>query len=132
MQESTERLKTIIDNTPNVAIQSYDEDGKMQFCNKAFETMYGYVCEEVVGKNLDHIFSDKEVAHKFHDLAKTAHETGKPAEGLEWTFTNINGIEKCVYSNLFLIDLAEGKKELICMDIDITEKKHFEKEIVPS
>jgi len=36
---------------------------KMQFCNKAFETMYGYVCEEVVGKNLDHIFSDKEVAH---------------------------------------------------------------------
>lgn len=129
LQESSDRLKSIIDNTPNVAIQSYDENGKIQFSNKASETMFGYVCEEVIGGNLDNIFSDKEVANKFHELLKKVHETGKPAEAREWTFTDIKGIEKCVYSILFPIHLSDGKKELICMDIDITEKKYFEKEM---
>ena len=129
LQEGAERLKTIIDNTPNVAIQSYDENGKIQFSNKASETMFGYVSEEVVGKNLNQLFSDKEVVNKFLELSKAANETGKPAEAIEWTFTNINGIEKCVYSILFPIHFSEGKKELICMDIDITDKKHFEKEM---
>ena len=129
LEESEVRLKTIINNTPNVAIQSYDEDGKILFANKASETIFGWVSEEIVGKTLDQLIMNKENANKFLDLLGVIGKTGEPCEAMEWTIKNMQGIEKCVLSTLFPILLFGGKREFICMDIDITEKKRLEKEM---
>lgn len=129
LQESEERLKTIINNTPNVAIQSYDDDGKILFLNKASETLFGWTCDEAIGKSLDQLNFDKKEADQFVKLLKVADETQKPVEPLEWIYKNRDGIEKYVYSTIFPIRFSEGRKEFICMDIDITDKKRFEKEM---
>ncbi|MHB8127147.1 MAG: PocR ligand-binding domain-containing protein [Desulfitobacteriaceae bacterium] len=130
LQESEERLRTIINNTPNVAIQSYDKHGKILFANKASETIFGWVSEEIVGKTLDQLILDNEAADKFLEMLETIDGTENPYKLSEWTITNILGIEKHILSSIFPIHLFEGKKEFICMDIDITEKKRFEKEII--
>ncbi len=129
LQKSEERLKTIINNTPNVAIQSYDEHGKILFSNKASENIFGWVNEEIIGKTLDQLALDKKVVNEFLELLKTIYKTEKPYVESEWTFTNMKGIEKCIFSTAFPVHSFEVEQEFICMDIDITEKKRYEKEM---
>lgn len=129
LHASEQRLKTIINNTPNVAIQSYDLAGKIQFSNKASETIFGWTTDEAVGKTLDKLIFDQETAEQFLELIKTADRTNNALEPMEWTFKNKSGLEKSVYSTVFPINLPEGQREFICIDIDITEKKRLETEM---
>ncbi len=131
LEESEARLKTIINNTPNVAIQSYDEDGKILFVNKASETIFGWVSEEIVGKTLDQLNWSKENAanmNKFKDLLESC-KTRKPYKAFESIYINKQRIKKNIFTTLFPINLFGGKREFISIDIDITEKKRFEKEM---
>ncbi|OPX83519.1 MAG: Sporulation kinase A [Pelotomaculum sp. PtaB.Bin104] len=129
LQESEERLKTIINNTPNVAIQSFNENGNILFSNKASEIIFGWPCNKILGKTLDQSIFNSEITNNILKLLKAADKAGRPIEGVEWTFKNKDGIDKTVYSTVFPIHLTEGKRELICIDIDITEKKRYEKEM---
>ena len=129
LQKSEERLNTIINNTPNVAIQSYDENGTVQFINKASEIIFGWVNDEVVGKKIDQLNFDKDAMNKFSELLKIADKTGKPIEAMEWIFKDEDGNEKSILSTIFPINVSEGKREFISLNIDITEKKRLEKEM---
>ncbi|KAF1083988.1 Sporulation kinase E [Sporotomaculum syntrophicum] len=129
LQESEARLNTIIKHTPNVAIQSYDEQGKILFANKTSESIFGWVNEEVIGKPLEHLKLDKRVSNKFFEFLATTSQTGKSFLEAEWTFINQKGEEKHVFSTFFPIHSVVGKQEFICMDIDITEKKRYEAEM---
>jgi PAS domain S-box-containing protein len=129
LQESEKRLKTIIKNTPNVAIQSYDEEGRIQFINDASEDIFGWVNDEVIGKTLDQLVLSEDYANKFLDLLKYTDQTGNPIKTREWTFKNKEGREKIVLSTIFPISVTNGKKEFISIDLDITEKRFLEKEM---
>lgn len=129
LQESEECLKTIINNTPNVSIQVYDENGRIKFLNKASETMFGWVCNEAIGKTLDQLSFDKKHAKRFFELLKVVDEMGKPTEPIDWIYTNKYGIRKNLITILFRINMPECRKEFFSMDIDVTEKKRFEKEM---
>ena len=129
LQESEERLKTIIQNTPNVAIQSYDEEGRIQFINDASAEIYGWVNDEVIGKSLDQLMISGDHANKFLELLAYTNQTGNPIKAKEWTFKNREGTEKSVLSTIFPVNVTNGKKEFISMDLDITEKKYLEKEM---
>lgn len=130
LQESEDRLKTIINNTPNVAIESYDENGTIQFINKASETIFGWVNNEVVGKTLGQLSLDNKIKNKLMEFLETANKTGKPVETREWNFNVKDGIEKSILSTIFPINVSQGKRELIFLNIDITEKKRLEKEML--
>ncbi|MHB8126699.1 MAG: PocR ligand-binding domain-containing protein [Desulfitobacteriaceae bacterium] len=132
LQEREVRLKTIINNTPNVAIQSYDENGIIQFVNKASEVIFGWTCDEAVGKTIDQLIPDKETVNKFLQLIKVVYETGEPIEVNEFTIINKLGMEKSLFTTVFPIYLSKEKREFICLNIDITEKKHLEKEMYRS
>ncbi|WP_425800471.1 PocR ligand-binding domain-containing protein [Desulfitobacterium sp. Sab5] len=128
--EKEKRLKTIIDNTPYVAIQSYDSNGRIRYCNQASETMFGWVHSEEKETTLDQpMIFEKCLDSDFGANLKSINETGRVIKDKEWIFKNKEGIEKTISSTLFPIDLPDGKKELISIDIDITEKKRFEKEM---
>jgi len=129
LEESEKRLQAIINNAPNVAIQCYDEFGKLLFANKASEKLFGYSNSEAIGKGLDQLFFNQEVINKFLEVSKKIQETDMPHETIEWNFKDRVGIEKSMYSILLPVDLHEGKKEFIAMVIDITEKKRLEQEM---
>ncbi len=129
LRDSEERLKTIINNTPDVAIQSYDKDGRILFLNQTTESMFGWTYANSIGKTLDQLILDNKTLLKLGGLLNAADESNKPAGEIEWNFQNEEGSEKNIYSTLFPIQFAGGKKEFIRMDIDITGRKRFEKEI---
>ena len=129
LRRSEERLNYIFDNTPNVAIQGYDIDGRVMYWNKAAEKIFGWSKDEAIGKTLDKLILDEETTHEFHSILKKITETNKPYGPSEWKFINCEGREGTVYSTIFPIPSSSGKYEFICMDIDITERKRQEAQI---
>ncbi|AET68685.1 PAS domain S-box [Desulfosporosinus orientis DSM 765] len=127
--KSEERLKTIINNTTYMAIQSYDFDGRIQYFNNASKSMFGCKYNKKIEENLNQIMiSDKKISFDcWKDLKSNNKE--KIIKDKEWIFQNENGVEKIISSTIFPINLPDGKREFISMDIDITEKKRFEKEM---
>ncbi|MCJ7457427.1 MAG: PAS domain S-box protein [candidate division Zixibacteria bacterium] len=129
LRESEERLNAIIENTPNVAIEGYDINGNIIYWNKAAERLFGWTQKEALGKTIDQLILDKESAEEFHKILKNLDGLNKPSEPSEWKCRNKNGNEITVYSTVFPIPSSGGKKEFICMDIDITQRKKAEEEI---
>jgi PAS domain S-box-containing protein len=129
LQDSEERLNAIIENTPNVAIEGYDINGYIIYWNKAAERLFGWTQKEALGKTIDQLILDKESAEEFHKILKELDKLNKPSNSSEWKCRNKNGNEITVYSTVFPIPSSGGKKEFICMDIDITQRKKAEEEI---
>ncbi|MFQ5822964.1 MAG: PAS domain S-box protein [bacterium] len=129
LRESEERLSAIINNTPNVAVQSYDLNGRILSWNKAAENIFGWTQDEALGKNIDKLIFDKDSTYDFYSTLKDANKTKRPFGPKEWDFTHKNGTKGTVYSTLFPIVSTEGNKEFICMYINITEYKRLQEEL---
>ncbi|MGQ9663608.1 MAG: PAS domain S-box protein [Kiritimatiellia bacterium] len=76
LRQSETRFLATLENTPNVAIQWYDEAGQVQYWNKASEILYGCTAGEAVGKTLDALILTPEGAAEFLRILR---ETGKPS-----------------------------------------------------
>ncbi|MBP2637318.1 MAG: domain S-box [Firmicutes bacterium] len=128
LQRSDEQIFLIFNNMANVAIQAYDEYGNITFWNKASEELYGFKQADVIGHSSKEILFDNEYTDLLVILNKI-NLTNSLHGPAEWKIKNKNGNDKYVYATLFPISLSTGKKEFICIDIDITEQKHFSKEL---
>ncbi len=62
-------LKTLIDSSP-VAIVVLDEKENIIECNSAFEVLYKYSCNEVLGKNLDTLITSPELSANTTNITK--------------------------------------------------------------
>ncbi len=129
LRKSEERLNFIFDNTPNVAIEGFDKDGRVIYWNKAAEKIFGWTRDEAMGKTLDKLMLDKYAAEEFHSILNEVADTNKPCGPSEWKFINSAGAEGTVYSTIFPIPSSTGNREFICMDIDITDRKRQEAQI---
>ena len=123
------RLRTLIENTPNVAIQGYDLDGRITFWNNTSEHLYGWSEEETIGRTMDGFIFTKEEADAYRQMLANVYKTGTPVPPTEFTLHCRDGTECVVLCTVFQIS-AEGKQpEFCCMDIDITEKKRLEEQL---
>lgn len=129
LKESEIRLSAIINHTPNVAIESYDINGRVLYWNKAAEKIFGWTREEALGKTLDQLILDKKSIDEFRRILKEVDKSNKPFKPSEWKIKNKQGEEKVVYSTIFPIPSVEGRKEFICMDVDISERKKAEEQL---
>ncbi|MFQ6113897.1 MAG: PAS domain S-box protein [bacterium] len=126
LQRSEERLSAIFNNTPNMAIESFDLNGRVLSWNKAAENIFGWTQQEALGKTLDELILNKDSTKEFHRIIKQINKTNKPYGPSEWEFSDKDGNKGIAYSTLFPISTGEGNKEFICMDVDITERKQAE------
>ncbi|ATW23438.1 PocR ligand-binding domain-containing protein [Candidatus Formimonas warabiya] len=130
VQESEDRLKTIINNSPCVAIQSYDLEGKVLFWNQASEKMFGWTEKETVGRTLREIMRDENNEKEFQDILQACGKSENTYGPFVWNITNKNGIEKSFLSTAFPIHYDNEKTEFIRMNVDITEQKQMEQEFI--
>jgi PAS domain S-box-containing protein len=128
-QLSVAQLRANLDNTPNVAIQWYDEDGRVLYWNHASETLYGWNSEDAVGKTLDGLIHTIEEAEDFKKILADIKATGKPFGPYEAPVKRGDGSEGWVLATTFGIPLEEGKMCFSCMDVDITERKEAEEKL---
>jgi two-component system sensor histidine kinase/response regulator len=59
--ERTAYLNALIENSP-LAIMVFDSDQKVQLCNPAFEALFQYSRQEIIGKAITTLFADGELA----------------------------------------------------------------------
>ena len=132
LRESEKRLEAIVSNTPNVAVEGYDIDGRVLYWNKAAEKIFGFTAQEAVGKTLDQLILAPAATGEFVEMLRMLDRSGPTLQPTEWSFKARNGREGWLYSTIFPIPVANGRKEFICMDVDISQLKTAERELAQS
>jgi diguanylate cyclase (GGDEF)-like protein/PAS domain S-box-containing protein len=124
---SQAQLLATLDNTPDVAIQWYDEHGRILYWNMASEVIYGWKSDEAIGKTLDALILTPKDAACFQNILNEIRETGKPSGLYEIQIRRRGGASGWVQSTTFGMPMREGRTGFVCMDVDITERKRAEK-----
>ncbi|MCX7926338.1 MAG: PAS domain S-box protein, partial [Fimbriimonadales bacterium] len=128
LERAYQQVRDILENAPTVAMQMYDERGRILFWNRASEQLYGFTKEQAEGKTLDAlIFTPEEQQEYLQNLHEVA-RTGKPAPLQEWRIRTADGKERVILSSLFPIRYGDEMR-FICADIDITERKALEQRL---
>jgi len=128
-RESAMRFHSLIDNTPLLAIQGVDEDGRLTSWNCTSSRLYGIASSEAVGCQLQELLLGPESARSFTaDLAEVWN-SGKPASPKEWCIRSREGAILWVYSSIFPILKEDEVHEVYCMQVDITDRKAAEEKI---
>ncbi|HMP89865.1 MAG TPA: PAS domain S-box protein [Kiritimatiellia bacterium] len=123
---SEERLRACIENTPCVAIQWFDRDGRVVYWNKASEDMFGWSREEAMGKTLDLLMHTPDETGAFLETLRKIEKTGMPIGPAEFNFIKRNKESGCCLSTLFSIPAPQGGQWFVCMDVDINDRKKAE------
>ena len=126
---SQAQLLATLDNTPDVAIQWYDEHGRILYWNMASEVIYGWKSDEAIGKTLDALILTPKDAAYFQNILNEIRETGKPSGLYEIQIRRRGGASGWVQSTTFGIPMREGRTGFVCMDVDITDRKRAEEEL---
>jgi PAS domain S-box-containing protein len=128
LERAYQQTQNILENAPSVAMQMYDDQGRILFWNRASERFYGYTADEALGKTLDALIFTPEEQQEFVELLQQVRATGKPAPLREWEITIASGEHRVILSSLFPIEYG-GQTRFICADIDITERKALERRL---
>jgi PAS domain S-box-containing protein len=129
---SLAQLRSNLDNTPNVAIQWYDGDGRVLYWNPASESLYGWKAGDALGKTLDQLIHTEEEANEFKQILAEIKKSGKPFGPYEAVVKRGDGSNGWVLATTFEIPMEEGRAGFSCMDIDITERKIAEESLKES
>ena len=127
LQRSEERLRAYFENAPD-AIFVYDFNGIFLDGNRKGEELTGYSKDELIGKNFieSGLFSEEYALKAMNAVLKDAR--GETAGPEEYEVTRKDGQKKYLESTSFVVS-SQWKGEVIGVARDITERKHFEKEL---
>jgi PAS domain S-box-containing protein len=129
LRYSEESLRATIENTPNVAVQWYDREGRITFWNQASEALYGWTPTEARGKTLDDLSLEANETPLFLKALKTIERTDEAVGPIEFKFRRRDGTFGTCLSTIFRIVLPSGEPRFVCMDVDLTERKAAEESL---
>lgn len=122
-----QRMKNIFDRIKNVGIQVYSEEGRILYWNPASEELFGWSAAEATGKTLEQLMFDLETHQDFLESFNKLKQ-GIQVKPREWVCKDKQGEERIVFSTI--VPLFEMERyEFICIDIDFSEHRKFEKEL---
>lgn len=121
-----ERLQACITNTPNVAVQWFDEDGKVIFWNRASEILYGWTEREVMGRPVEETTHVGEAAAEFRRQMQHVRSTREAVGPVELKLRRKSGSECICLATLFSLPAQEGRECFVCMQVDITRRQRAE------
>jgi PAS domain S-box-containing protein len=127
LRVSEERLRAVIEHTPNVAIQWYDAPGRIVFCNQASRRLFGWEARPVLGHTLHELgfFTADEEARFASARALAA--SGEAPPPYEFEFRRADGTIGYLFSTVFQIPIHANDPYFVCMDVDLTERRRIEK-----
>ncbi|CAK0746453.1 two-component system, sensor histidine kinase and response regulator [Gammaproteobacteria bacterium] len=127
-KRTVKQLRATLDNTPNVAIQWYDQTGRVTYWNRVSENLFGWPSREAIGKTLDQLIYTPAEMQAYLAMLQRIRETGRPIGPFESQFRHKEGRIGWLLSTTFAIPM-EGGIGFVCMDVDITERKCAEDEL---
>jgi PAS domain S-box-containing protein len=126
LQRSEQRLRSVIEHTPNVTIQWYDRDGRIVHCNKASERLFGNSLEVLRGKTLTELNFSPDEVERFHEAIEAVATSGEAFGPSEFRFQQRDGVAGVLLSTLFELPALDGERCFACMDIDLTEHRRMQ------
>jgi len=119
-----ERFEGIFQNTPNVAIQGFDAQGKVMHWNRASENIYGIAADEALGQPLQSLLHTPDTAREFTAVLAEICSRKHATEPAEWPVPLRDGRRLWVLSTMFPVFSNGELVEIFSMDVDITALKH--------
>jgi PAS domain S-box-containing protein len=126
LRESEDRLRAIVEHTPNVAIQSYDADARLRFANRASLALYGWAPGEAIGRTLDELNFTRQEADRFAEAIARVAVSGAAIGPTDFGFRKPDGSEGVVLSTIFPVPVAGGDTAYVRMDVDLTDHRRME------
>lgn len=119
LRQSEERLKSLLETVPGIAVQGYAADGTVQYWNRASERLYGYSREEALGGNLlDLIIPEPLRETVARDIAAAVQE-GREIPSGELRLMGKDGAPVDVFSTHVVVATEGNDPELFCLDVDL-------------
>jgi two-component system, cell cycle sensor histidine kinase and response regulator CckA len=126
---SEARLRRLVRNTPDVALQGYDLDGRVVFWNPASERLFGWTEAEAMGRTLDGLLHTPEEARVFLETLRQVHETGVATPPTEYAFRKKSGERGFCLSTIFRFSGPDEPPIFVCMDVDRTESLKLQQRV---
>ncbi len=115
-----QQLTATLENSPNVAVQWYDQQGRVRYWNHASELIYGWRAEEMLGNTVNQVETNKLVL-----LFQSILESNAPIGPVENQRVHRDGHALTISRTLFAIP-GYDVPIFVCMDVDITQQKNAE------
>ncbi|HTE14653.1 MAG TPA: EAL domain-containing protein [Burkholderiales bacterium] len=123
-------LSATLDQTPNVAIQWFDRDGRVRYWNNASTRMFGWSVDEAIGRTLGELgLYTAAQGRDFVELLCEIDPEGSALEPEESTCFRKDGSQGVIVSTLFPIPSPSGEQYIACMNIDVTERHRSEERL---
>ncbi|MFO7813505.1 MAG: PAS domain S-box protein, partial [Pelovirga sp.] len=130
LRQSEERFRGILQNVDTVAVQGYALDGTVRYWNRAAESFYGYTAEEALGRNLLDLIIPPAMRDEVSAAMQHMAQTGEAIPSSELALIRKDGSLIPVYSSHVLVQVAGKDIELYCIDVDLTERKRTELDLI--
>lgn len=129
LARSETQLRATLENTPNVAVQWYDDAGRITYWNSASEKLFGWKVEDALGKTLDKLIFTAAAAAEFYRILIQVKESGYPYGPFETEVHTRDGQQGWSLSTVFAIPMEQGQMGFVCMYVDITKRKLIEESL---
>ena len=125
LRDSEDRLLATLENTPNVAVQWFDRQGRVLLWNHASESLYAIERQDALGKTLDQLIFNPEQQQLF--LANLREAANGIALGpYLLKLQGLDGQPLYLLTTTFNIPAPGGGQHFVCMSIDVSEQKKVE------
>lgn len=128
LRDFKNKMKSVLDDCPHIAVRVFGEGGDARYFNPAAEHIYNVIFKEIKGQTIIQMGFDSTTVGVLQNMLAQAEETFWPVGPVEWSFKNKAGMEKHLYTTILPVSFF-NKKDFICMDFDVTERKQLEHEM---
>lgn len=129
LRVSEARFRTLFDEVPAIAVQGYDQDRTVIYWNGASEGLYGYTRAEALGRKLEDLIVPPPMRQQVVEHVRAWVEDGIPIPSGELMLLHKDGSGVPVFSSHALQNGADGRKELYCLDVDLSERQAAKQEL---
>lgn len=129
LRTSEERLRACVQSSPDLAVQWYDEEGRVRFWNRASEELYGMSSADMLGRVPGSQIMSEETLRRFMETLGQVSISGESMGPTEFQVRRRDGTLGYVESTFFPIPGEGGGRWFACMSVDITARRRAEDEL---
>jgi len=118
---SEARFRTLFDEVPAIAVQGYAQDRTVIYWNAASEALYGYRAEEAMGRKLEELIIPPPLRPVVIESIRAWADDGMAIPSGELELMRKDGSLVPVFSCHVMQGIDEARKELYCLDVDLSE-----------
>ena len=118
---TNDTLHQLFDAIDSISVQGYDEQRRVIYWNKGSEILYGFTCQEAMGKKLEDLIIPAPMQEPVIKAHSDWVNLGIEIPAAELTLTHKDGSDVAVFSSHVMLTNEYNTKQMYCIDIDLSE-----------